>query len=102
MAGATVEPAMAEQPKKFVLFDFDGVIVDSYEPSFSYVRRYNQWLTDAGHRRLFEGNIHNTMAGLMFGPDERVVSREVGRAVWMVGIDEHGLPVRAGRVARPW
>ena len=61
---------MKRAAQQFVLFDFDGVIVDSYEPSFSYVRRYNPWLTDAGHRRLFEGNIHNTMAGLMFGPDE--------------------------------
>lgn len=61
---------MAAESRQFVLFDFDGVIVDSYAPSLAYVRRYNPWLTDAGHRRLFEGNIHNTMAGLVFGPDE--------------------------------
>lgn len=62
---------MAAQPEQFILFDFDGVIVDSYAPSFAYVRRYNPWLTDAGHRRLFEGNIHRAMAaGLVFGPDE--------------------------------
>ena len=69
-AGVADLTGMEAAARQFVLFDFDGVIVDSYAPSFSYARRYNPWLTDAGHRRLFEGNIHDTMAGFIFGPDE--------------------------------
>lgn len=43
---------------KFVLFDFDGVIVDSFAPAFSVTKVICPDVTEDDYRRRFEGNIN--------------------------------------------
>ena len=46
------------QNRKFVLFDFDGVIADSYGVALCTARTLCEHITDTEYRRLFEGNVH--------------------------------------------
>lgn len=43
---------------KLVIFDFDGVIEDTYEQHFQLSKKQFLNLTREEHRKLFEGNIH--------------------------------------------
>jgi phosphoglycolate phosphatase len=44
---------------KAIIFDFDGVIVDTYENHYkTYAKKYKN-LDRETHRKLFEGNIHH-------------------------------------------
>lgn len=45
--------------KNFILFDFDGVIVDSFRPAFSVTKMIYPDVTEDDYRRRFEGNINN-------------------------------------------
>lgn len=45
--------------KKIILFDFDGVIVDSYAPAYEVNKMICPSLTDDDYRKRFEGNINN-------------------------------------------
>jgi HAD superfamily hydrolase (TIGR01509 family) len=47
------------QNKKFILFDFDGVIADSYEAAFEVERLICPDITETIYRRRFEGNIND-------------------------------------------
>jgi phosphoglycolate phosphatase len=44
--------------KKFVLFDFDGVIIDSFGAAFGASSKIHPDLTEEIYRKLFEGNIN--------------------------------------------
>jgi len=46
---------------RFILFDFDGVIVDSFAPAFEVNKKMCPVMTEADYRRRFEGNINNWM-----------------------------------------
>lgn len=43
---------------KLLIFDFDGVIEDTYEKHFQLSEKQVENLTREEHRKLFEGNIH--------------------------------------------
>lgn len=45
--------------KKFILFDFDGVIVDSFAPAFEVQKMICPHLTEDNYRKRFEGNIND-------------------------------------------
>ena len=45
--------------KKFILFDFDGVIADSFRAAYDVASMMCPHLTEDEHRRRFEGNIHD-------------------------------------------
>ena len=45
--------------KKFILFDFDGVIVDSFRPAFEIQKMICPHLTENIYRKRFEGNIND-------------------------------------------
>lgn len=47
--------------QRFVLFDFDGVIADSFALSFDVSRQFNPELDDARYRALFESNIYESL-----------------------------------------
>jgi beta-phosphoglucomutase-like phosphatase (HAD superfamily) len=44
---------------KYILFDFDGVIVDSYQTAFEVNQLICPSISDAEYRRRFEGNIND-------------------------------------------
>lgn len=44
-------------PRRFVLFDFDGVIADSHWLAYETARTVHPHLTEAEHLSFFEGNI---------------------------------------------
>ena len=52
--------------KKFVIFDFDGVIVDSFSLALEINRRTIPGLTLEEYSKKFEGNINETMAKYNF------------------------------------
>jgi phosphoglycolate phosphatase-like HAD superfamily hydrolase len=45
--------------KPFILFDFDGVIADSFQPAFEVQKMICPHLTEDGYRKRFEGNIND-------------------------------------------
>lgn len=45
--------------KKFILFDFDGVIADSFQPAFEIGKMICPYLTEDMYRKRFEGNIND-------------------------------------------
>jgi len=45
--------------KKLILFDFDGVIADSFWPSFEIQKKICPHITDEIYRKRFEGNIND-------------------------------------------
>ncbi len=45
--------------KKFILFDFDGVIADSFLPAFEIQKMICPHLTEDIYRKRFEGNIND-------------------------------------------
>ncbi|MDD2657049.1 MAG: HAD hydrolase-like protein [Candidatus Pacebacteria bacterium] len=45
--------------KNFILFDFDGVIADSFRAAYGVANMMCPHLTEDEHRRRFEGNIHD-------------------------------------------
>lgn len=50
--------------KKIVLFDFDGVLVDSFELSYQAAREAGAPVTRERQRKLFEGNLFESLKGL--------------------------------------
>jgi len=46
--------------KKTILFDFDGVILDSFEGAFEVNKKLEPTLTEEWMRRRFEGNINDS------------------------------------------
>lgn len=50
--------------KKIVLFDFDGVIVDTFESSFQIALAENPTWTREQEKKLFEGNIYEEIGKL--------------------------------------
>ncbi|MFM2331021.1 MAG: hypothetical protein RLZZ26_528 [Candidatus Parcubacteria bacterium] len=48
-----------ERADTFILFDFDGVIVDSFRAAYESARLLCPHLTEENHRERFEGNIHD-------------------------------------------
>ena len=53
--------------KNFVLFDFDGVIADSFSLAFDVARTFNPELDEAAYKRLFEGNVYESIKRLNGG-----------------------------------
>ena len=47
-----------QENKKFILFDFDGVIADSFAPAFEVNKVIHPRVTEDDYRKLFEGNIN--------------------------------------------
>jgi phosphoglycolate phosphatase len=47
--------------KKIILFDFDGVIIDSFDAAFEVNKMLEPSLTDEWMRRRFEGNINDSL-----------------------------------------
>jgi len=45
--------------KKFILFDFDGVIADSFRPAFEIQKKICPHMTEETYRKRFEGNIND-------------------------------------------
>ncbi len=45
--------------KKFILFDFDGVIADSFAPAYETIKLIYTGLTEEDYRKGFEGNIND-------------------------------------------
>jgi phosphoglycolate phosphatase len=50
---------MKEIKKKFILFDFDGVILDSFDTALGVAQMICPHVTDESHRKRFEGNIND-------------------------------------------
>ncbi len=46
--------------KNFILFDFDGVIADTFEPAFEVMKMMCPKITTEDYRARFEGNINET------------------------------------------
>lgn len=44
---------------KFILFDFDGVIADSWDVAFATAKTIHPNITEEDHKRRFEGNIND-------------------------------------------
>ena len=44
---------------RYILFDFDGVIADSYAPAFEVQKMICPHLTEEVYRKRFEGNIND-------------------------------------------
>ena len=44
---------------KYILFDFDGVIVDSFKPAFEVNKKMCPIMTEDDYRKRFEGNIND-------------------------------------------
>ncbi len=57
--GVRFPPGAPYMKKPFILFDFDGVIVDSFQPAFEIQKRICPHLTEDVYRRRFEGNIND-------------------------------------------
>lgn len=55
--------------KPFILFDFDGVIADSFKPAFEVNRIICPQLTEDDYRKRFEGNI-NDWESVVYGHNE--------------------------------
>jgi len=49
---------------KIILFDFDGVIVDSYQAAFKVIKAINPGTTEESYRKLFDGNVNDWKKGL--------------------------------------
>ena len=47
--------------EKFVLFDFDGVIADSYDLSLELSKKFDGNIDEEAFRALFEGNIYDSL-----------------------------------------
>ena len=47
--------------KKLVLFDFDGVIVDSFEMTYRVARKTDSGRTREQQKQLFDGNVYDEM-----------------------------------------
>ncbi|MBU1557930.1 HAD hydrolase-like protein [Patescibacteria group bacterium] len=45
--------------KKYILFDFDGVIVDSFQVAFGVTKKICPHLTENQYKKRFEGNIND-------------------------------------------
>ncbi|HRY31143.1 MAG TPA: HAD family hydrolase [Candidatus Paceibacterota bacterium] len=45
--------------KKIILFDFDGVILDSFSPAYEASKMIHPRMTEDEYREAFEGNINN-------------------------------------------
>ncbi len=45
--------------KEFILFDFDGVIADSFQAAYSVAKMICPHLTEEDYRKRFGGNIHD-------------------------------------------
>jgi phosphoglycolate phosphatase len=49
--------------KKFLLFDFDGVLTDSFNQAFSVTKTIRPWITtEEEYRDLFMGNVYEVLA----------------------------------------
>ncbi len=62
------------QNRKFVLFDFDGVIADSYAVAWETAQTMCKRVTEAEYKKAFEGNVHERHDDMMsadHGPDCR-------------------------------
>jgi len=55
---------MESSARKFVLFDFDGVIADSLALSYEITRSFNPEVDEEKYRRLYEGNIYDSISKL--------------------------------------
>jgi phosphoglycolate phosphatase len=51
--------------KKFLLFDFDGVIADSYSVAYDTARAMCARMDDTTYRSMFEGNVHERHGAVM-------------------------------------
>jgi len=49
---------------RFVLFDFDGVIADSFALAFDVSRQFNPELDEVSYKKLFEGNIYESLKSM--------------------------------------
>lgn len=47
--------------KSFLLFDFDGVLTDSFQEAFTVTKLHRPWLTDEAYRDLFMGNVYEEL-----------------------------------------
>jgi phosphoglycolate phosphatase-like HAD superfamily hydrolase len=54
---------------RFILFDFDGVIVNSTALSFAVSQQFDPDLDHEGYRKLFEGNVYDAFEKKR-GPDD--------------------------------
>ena len=50
--------------RRYVLFDFDGVIADSFALAYDVSRRFTPELDEKGYRKLFEGNVYESLKKL--------------------------------------
>jgi len=55
---------MDTAPKRFVLFDFDGVIADSSALSYELSRQFSPELDRESYRRLYENNVFESLKKL--------------------------------------
>lgn len=53
------------QKRRFVLFDFDGVIADSYDVAWATARILCKRITKEGYSEAFESNVHRAYDTLM-------------------------------------
>ena len=60
------------QKRRFVLFDFDGVIADSYDIAWMTAQTLCKRVTEKEYKEAFEGNVHDrhvVMMGADHGPE---------------------------------
>ena len=55
---------------KFILFDFDGVIADSFDLAFDTAKTICPTITKVDYQKRFEGNIHDVKHPEIFHNDE--------------------------------
>lgn len=56
--------------KKVVLFDFDGVLVDTFAASFGIYQAFNPGLDAERYRSFFDGNIYDMEGNVDWVRDE--------------------------------
>lgn len=74
--------------KKLILFDFDGVIVDSFEYCLKINRTQHFDMTPELYRKFFEGNFYETFVKLMGKDKLTAKSKQEYWLAFMQGIDE--------------
>ncbi len=56
---------------KQLLFDFDGVIVDSFKISVDTAQHFEPTLTAETYRRMFDGNVYTNFVNRQLSPEEK-------------------------------
>lgn len=81
---------------KFILFDFDGVIADSWSAAFATAKTIHPNVTEDDHKRRFERNIHESSKDTETYHDETCNHELDWYTIYFSKIKELGTPIFPG------